>query len=138
MIATALLASLLAAGGGAQALKPAVPIDPVDGIVDAFKTHQVVMLPGGHGSKPAHDLLLKILRDPRVQGTVTDVVVEFGTSRCQDVIDRFVRGDAISDAALRRAWQDTTIAGVTNDGPYVEEFYRAVRAMNSDLPKQKR
>ena len=52
---------LLAASGGAadagQALKPAVPIDPVDGIVEAFKTHQVVMLPGGHGGKAGYDLL---------------------------------------------------------------------------------
>lgn len=120
-----------------QTPKPAVRIDPIDGIVEAFKTHQVVMLPGGHGSKLSHDLLLAILRDPRTQGTVTDVVVEFGTSRYQDLIDRFTRGDDIADAALRRVWQDTTIPGVTNDGPYVEEFYRAVRALNATLPKEK-
>jgi len=88
-----LLFVLMAAGAGraGQPLKPAVPVDPVDGIVEAFKTHEVVMLPGGHGSKPAHDLLLRILRDPRVPGTVTDIVVEFGTSRYQDLIDRFMR-----------------------------------------------
>ena len=83
-------------------------------------------------------MLLAIARDPRIQGTVTDIVVEFGSSRYQDLIDRFVRGDAIADAALRRAWQDTVTAGVTNDGPYVEEFYRAIRALNATLPKEKR
>ena len=124
--------------GAGQTLKPAVPIDPVDGIVEAFRTHQVVTLPGGHGSKPAHDLLLTILRDPRIQGTLTDIVVEFGTSRYQDVIDRFIRGDDIPFATLKHAWQDTTIPGVTNDGPYVEDFYRAVRAINSGLPNEKR
>ena len=121
-----------------QTLKPAVPVDPVDGIVEAFRTHQVVMLPGGHGSQRFHDLLLKVLRDPRVPGTVTDVVVEFGTSRYQDLIDRFVRGDALPAAAIRRAWQDTTNAGVVNDNPYVEEFYSAVRVMNAGLTKEKR
>jgi hypothetical protein len=137
--AVLLLASWPMAGGGArQVVKPAVPVDPVDGILDAFKTHEVVMLPGGHGGKRGHDLLLRILRDTRTPGLVTDVVVEFGTSRYQDVIDRFIRGDAIPDATLRHVWQDTTIPGVTNDGPYVEEFYRAVRAMNADLPKEKR
>ena len=96
------------------------------------------MLPGGHGGRQGYDLLLAIVREPRIQGTVTDIVVEFGSSRYQDVIDRFVRGDAISDAALRHVWQDTVIAGVTNDGPYVEEFYRAIRALNATLPKEKR
>jgi hypothetical protein len=137
--AVLLLASLPAAGVVArQAVKPAVPIDPVDGILQAFKTHDVVMLPGGHGGKGGYDLLLRILRDPRTPGVVTDVVVEFGTSRYQDVVDRFMRGEAIPDTTLRHVWQDTTIPGVTNDGPYVEEFYRAVRVMNADLPKEKR
>jgi hypothetical protein len=127
------------AARGGQAPVPAVPIDPVEGIVAAFKTHQVVMLPGGHGNKRGYDLLLKILRDPRIQGTVNDVVVEFGTSRWQDLIDRFVRGDdGIRFAQLKHAWQDTTIPSVTNEGPYVEEFYRSVRALNADLPEAKR
>ena len=94
--------------------------------------------PGRTWGQAGYDLLLAIVREPRIQGTVTDIVVEFGSSRYQDVIDRFVRGDAISDAALRHAWQDTVIAGVTNDGPYVEEFYRAIRALNATLPKEKR
>ena len=118
--------------------RPAVPIDPVDGILEAFKTHQVVMLPGGHGGKHGYDLLLRILRDARTPGLVTDVVVEFGTSRYQDMIDRFMRGEAIPEATLRHAWQDTPNAGVTHDNPYVEEFYRAVRVMNAGLPTDKR
>ena len=118
----------------AQAPRPAVRIDPVDGIVEAFKTHQVVMLPGGHGSKQFHDLLLAVVRDPRMPGTLTDIVVEFGSSRYQDLIDRFMRGDAMPDATIRQAWQNTAIAGMANDGPYVEEFYRAMRELNAPLP----
>ena len=134
---SAILAAFALVSAG-QAFKPAVRVDPIDGIVEAFRTHQVVMLPGGHGSRQWYDLLLAIVREPRIQGAVTDIIVEFGSSRYQDVIDRFVRGDAISDAALRHVWQDTVIAGVTNDGPYVEEFYRAIRALNATLPKEKR
>ena len=134
-IAAILAAFALVSAG--QTLKPAVRVDAIDGIAEAFRTHQVVMLPGGHGSRQAHDLLLAIVREPRIQGTVTDIVVEFGSSRYQDLIDRFVRGDAISDTALRRVWQDTVIPGVTHDGPYVEEFYRAIRALNATLPKEK-
>jgi hypothetical protein len=118
--------------------RPAVRIDPVDGIVEAFKTHHVVMLPGGHGSKHFHDLLLAVARDQRLQGTLTDIVVEFGSSRHQDLIDRFVRGDAMPERAIRQAWQNTVVAGIANDGPYVEDFYRAMRELNAPLPVQKR
>ena len=116
----------------------AVRLDPIEGIADAFKTHQVVMLPGGHGSKPFHDLLLSLARDQRIQGVVNDIVVEFGSSRYQDLMDRFMRGDEIPDAALKQVWQNTTIPGVTNDGPYVEEFYRTMRVINASLPKERR
>ena len=56
----------------------AVPRDPVDSILDAFKAHQVVTMPGGHAGTELHALLLKIIRDPRVPGTMNDLVVEFG------------------------------------------------------------
>jgi hypothetical protein len=118
--------------------RPAVRIDPVDGIVEAFKTHQVVMLPGGHGSKEFHDLLLAVVRDPRLQGTLTDIIVEFGSSRYQDLIDRFIRGEEMPHKLLRQAWQNTVVAGVVHDGPYVEEFYRAMRVLNAPLPRASR
>jgi hypothetical protein len=143
MLLLPLLLLMIGAGAidthAAQALKPAVPVDPVDGILDAFKTHQVVMLPGGaHGGQREFDLLLRILRDARTPGLVNDLVVEFGTSRHQDMIDRYMRGDAIADAAIRRAWQDTPNAGVASDRAEVEEFYHALRAANANLPKEKR
>jgi hypothetical protein len=77
-------------------------VDPVDGIIQAFRSHPVVMLPGGHASEPLHDLLLQIVRDPRAPGLITDVVVEFGSSRYQDLIDRYMRGDTVSDTELRK------------------------------------
>src|SRR5262245_37120820 len=62
----AVIAVALPSPGAAQTLTPAVAVDPVDGIVEAFKTHQVVMFPGGaHGTKRDFDLLLRLLRDPR-------------------------------------------------------------------------
>jgi hypothetical protein len=140
-ILLSLLFVLMAAGAAraGQTPKPAVPVDPVDGIIEAFKTHHVVMLPGGaHGNQRDFDLLLRLLRDSRTPGLVTDLVVEFGTSRHQDMIDRYMRGDAIADAAIRRAWQDTPNAGVASDRAEVEEFYHALRAVNANLPKEKR
>ncbi len=35
---------------------------------------------------------------------MNDIVVEFGNSTYQDVIDRFLRGDEIPNEILKRAW----------------------------------
>lgn len=42
---SAILAAFALVTAG-QALKPAVRLDPIDGIVEAFGTHEVLMLPG--------------------------------------------------------------------------------------------
>jgi hypothetical protein len=118
--------------------RQAVPLDPVDAILDAFKTHQVVTLPGGHAGNELHGLLLKVIRDPRFPTIVNDVVVEFGSARYQDLMDRFVRGEEIPDAELRRVWLNTTAPGTTNDNPLPEAFFRAVRALNQSLPAERR
>ena len=137
---TCLLASV-AAGPvlGAQLPLPrAVRLDPVEAILDAFKTHQVVTLPGAHAGNELHALLLKLIRDPRFPALVNDVVVEFGSARYQDLADRFVRGEDIADADLRQVWLNTTNPGTTNDNPLPEDFFRAVRALNQSLPADRR
>lgn len=118
--------------------RKAVPLDPIEAILDAFKTHQVVTLPGGHAGTELHALLLKLIRDPRFPGAVTDIVVEFGNARYQDLVDRFVRGDEIASGTLKRVWQDTTVPGITNDNPLPEGMLRAVRDVNASLPAERR
>src|SRR5262245_17923679 len=51
---------------------------------------------------------LALIRDPRLAGVVNDVVVEFGTARYQDLMDRFIGGEEIPRFELRRVWEDTT------------------------------
>jgi len=45
----------------AAALKPTIPLDPIDGILAAFKTHQV----GGHNNEQGHAVRMSLIRDPR-------------------------------------------------------------------------
>jgi hypothetical protein len=65
---------------------------------------------------------------------VDDIVVEFGNSRYQDVIDRFVRGDEVLQQSLRHVWENTTVAGALWDAPIYEEFFRGVRTVNASRP----
>lgn len=92
----------------AAASKPAIPLDPVDGILAAFKTHQVVTLgEGGHNNEQGHAVRMSLIRDPRFARVVNDIVVEFGNSRYQDVMDRYVHGEDVPYATLRQAWQNS-------------------------------
>lgn len=118
---------------------PAVPIDPITGIVEAFKTHDVVALSeGSHGNEQGHAFRLALIRDPRFAATVDDIVVEFGNAHYQEVIDRFVRGEPFAHEELRKVWQDTTQRGTVWDRPIYEAFYRAVRDVNAALPVARR
>jgi hypothetical protein len=112
---------------------PNVPVDPVDAVLQAFETHDLVGLPEGHGNERGHAFRLALIRDPRFAETVDDIVVEFGNVRYQDVIDRFVVGEEVPSDELRQVWQDTTVSNTMWDRPIIEEFYRAVRTINADL-----
>src|SRR5262252_5435796 len=88
--------------------RPAVPVEPVGAIVDAFRSHQLVALADPHGNVQVNAFRLSLIRDPRFSATVNDIVVEFGNARYQDRMDRFVRGEDVAEDALREVWQNTT------------------------------
>ena len=119
-------------GGAAQrAPRAAVPEDPVDAIVAAFRTHSIVALSDPHGNVQVQAFLLSLIRDPRFAAVVDDVVIETANARHQDAIDRFVRGEDVDETALRKAWEDHTVPN--SFGTQAAEFIRAVRAVNASL-----
>ena len=110
-------------------------VDAISGILDAFRTHQIVALGEGiHGNNQAHAVRLALIFDPRFATVVNDIVVEFGTARHQALMDRFVSGGDVPDAELRKAWQDTAVPHAGWDLPIYEVFFRAVREVNASLP----
>jgi hypothetical protein len=111
--------------------RPPTPVNAIDGILAAFETHAIVALPDAHGSDLAHAFLLSLVRDLRFGRTVDDIVVEFGNARYQDVADRFVRGENVSDDSLRLVWRNHTQPSISADFTHHEEFFRAVRAVNA-------
>jgi hypothetical protein len=118
--------------------KPAVPLEPLSAILNAFKTHEIVALGEGyHGNEQGHAFRQSLIRDPRFATIVNDIIVEFGNALYQGVMDRFVRGGDVSDDTLRRVWEDTTQANSVWDSYIYEEFFRTVREVNSSLPREK-
>jgi len=117
--------------------RPATPVEPIGGILDAFKTHSIVVLGDEHGSEQGHAFRLRLIRDPRFSSVVNDIVVEFGSARYQDMMDRFLRGDNVRDEDLRHVWQDTTQVEYEWELPIYEAFFRAVRQVNASLPRER-
>lgn len=121
----------LSIGGVAQSR--AKPSEPIAGILEAFKTRQIVGIPDAHRNTATHAFLLSLIRDPRFPTVVNDIVVECGNALDQDIADRFVRGEDVPYETLRKIWLDTTQAQPGCDTPQAEETLRTVRAVNASL-----
>lgn len=121
-------------------LQPSIRLDPVAAIIDALQSHQIVALGDWHHNLQLHELRLDLIRDPRFPAVVDDIVVEFGASQHQDIIDRYVAGDVISYEDLRRVWVEAPSALDPSawDRPDTYEFFRAVREVNANLPEAER
>lgn len=118
--------------------KAALPSDPIVGIVNAFKKHPIVALgEGNHGNEQGYEFRLALLRDPRFQKVVNDIVVETGNAKYQDMMDRFVGGEDVDERELRKAWLNTTQPHTVADRPIYENFFRAVREVNKSLPRKR-
>jgi hypothetical protein len=124
----------LSASAQQDAPRQLVPAEPIPAILKAFESHRVVALSDAQGNEQAHAFLRSLIRAPGFAAMVNEVVVEFGNAGYQDLVDRFVRGDDVSEESLRAVWQNTTIP---NEIPLDEEFFRAVRAVNASLPRER-
>lgn len=95
----------------------ATPVDAVEGLVRAFRSHRVVVFNEFHDSEAQHAFLRSLIRDARFTAVVNDIVIEFGNALYQDVVDRWVQGEDVPDASVQRAWNYTTVGmGVGEPG----------------------
>jgi len=113
------------------------PQDPVQAIVNLFDTYRIVMLGEMHESRQEYDLLGKLVAAPGFADKVNDIVVEFGNASYQDLVDRYIAGENVPFDQVQHAWRDT-VGALGPVSPVYGEFYRAVRAANLKLPKQRR
>ena len=112
----------------------------IDGVLAAFQNYSLVGLSDWHRLAQEEDFFVSLVSDRRFARQVQNVVVEFGNASQQQTIDRYVNGEDISYADLRKVWADTSYAGwlptVTALG--YQNFFAAVRAANLTLPVNKR
>jgi len=106
-----------------------IPKPAVEAILGEFATHSLVAIAEAHRNQQVHDFIVTLVSDPRFAQVVDDVVVEFGTARHQDIIDRYIAGDNVPIEELRLVWRDTVNILVW-DAPVYERFFQTIRTVN--------
>lgn len=102
-------------------------------ILDAFATHDLVTMPTAH-TRQEHEFLRALVSAPGFSRAVDDILVQLGNARFQDIVDRYVRGDAVTLAQVQPAWQNA----VAPNNIWVDDgFFEAVRAANRGRPKNR-
>jgi hypothetical protein len=109
----------------------------VASVVAAFASHRIVAIGENHGHREFHDVILELLEDPRAVEAIDDVAVEWGNALYQDVMDRYVAGEAVPWDSVTMAWRNTIVSPNTVwDAPVYERFFRAVRRINQEFPPE--
>ena len=127
------LALALPASAQEAVVQPAI-----EGVFAALKTHPIVGIGDDHGLAQAEDFYAAVIRDPRFAREVGNVVVEFGAGGDQAIADRYVNGEAVPYAELRKVWTDT-VGWVPPAGLLgFAKFLAAVRQVNKALPPAQR
>jgi hypothetical protein len=121
----------------AEERQDAEALDGVLGVLAAFDQASVVAIGETHRVQELADFIVALLHHPQFPAVVQAIVVEFGNARHQALLDRFVDGEPIADADLRRVWRDILSAPVA-DAPIYEYLFRTVRAINRALPADRR
>jgi hypothetical protein len=136
-LASLLLISLPAAAQPPPSASETVRVVPaLDGVFKAFASHPIVAISDDHGLAQSLDFYAAVVRDPRFTKEVGNLVVEFGGTAHQDTLDRYLSGEAVPYAELRKVWTDVVSGPALYIG-YMNIFAQ-VRATNRTLPAEKR
>lgn len=147
MTALSLAAAVCAPGyaqGTAQPSERAASAAPVrvepalEGVFGAFENYPIVALADAHGLAEQMDFYSAVVRDPRFARDVRNLVVEFGASSQQHVIDRYLAGETVPYVELRKVWNDTVGWVPPPAMVGLVKFFAAVRDINKTLPPDRR
>jgi uncharacterized protein (TIGR03435 family) len=116
------------------------PVDGIDFVLRAFEKYPIVAIGDLPGCEEFHDFVRALVRTRAFPSKVNDIVVDFGNPLYQPLVDRYVlEGELTPREVLRHVWDDTTESPfLTWDSPVYAEFFDALRAINLNLPKDKR
>lgn len=107
----------------------------VGGLLSAFDKADVIALGATRGRKGS-DLRIRLIRHPDFPNKARFIVVEFGNSLYQPILDRYIKGEDVPLTEFQQAWRNTTQVA-SWDSPIHAEFLAAVRDVNRKLAPTK-
>jgi len=114
------------------------PTKAVEGIIGLFDRFPIVALGEMHWNRTQHDFIVSLIEHPTFPDKVNDIVVEFGSAKYQNMMDKYIAGETVPHTELRQAWRNTTQPTAVWDVPLYERFFATVRAVNQKAPKAKK
>ena len=100
-------------------------------VTKALATHWIIALGENHRHLELHQQIGQLLADPKVQALVDDIVVEFGNSRYQEAVDRYISGENVAFDTVQPAFRNTISSpGTVWDSPVYADFFKQVRKLN--------
>ena len=114
-------------------LEPAIPA-----ILALFDTYRVVGLSELHANQEEWDFIDDLVRNSTFATKVNDITFEGGNVRYQNLVDRYIAGEAVSLAELQQVWRNNTQANTTCDAPVYMRFFSTIREVNQNLPESQR
>ena len=108
-------------------------------LIAAFDQVDIVALGEAHMRRVDSDLRIALVCHRDFAKKVRSIVVEFGSTTEQSTLDRYIRGENVSEAELKQVWNTTTqAANRFLDSPVYADFFAAVRDVNSRLSADSR
>ena len=104
------------------------PKNATAAVLQAFETHDIVMLGEIHWSKQEYQWLDSLVANPDFDDRVDDIVMEFGNSLYQKSVDRYIAGEAVPIEDVKRAWRN--VLGLGPPPPVYGDLYKTVREIN--------
>ncbi len=101
----------------------------ISALARQFDRHPLILIGELHRSREIHAFLQRLLASPEFICRADAVVVEFGNSRFQPLVDAYVAGAEVADDELRHAWQDTAVP-LTWNAPMYRRVFERLRAIN--------
>ncbi|MGH8776059.1 MAG: hypothetical protein ACRDWI_13135 [Jiangellaceae bacterium] len=137
-VAALAVAGLIGACGGPRGDGAELrPLDAFDAVIEATGSYPLVALGEFHQMQEWHDFMAALLLRREFTDNVDDIVIEFGNALYQDVADRFVvELEPVGIDELSQIWRNA--GSVLWDAPVYEQFFRNVRAVNEQLPSERR
>ena len=110
-------------------------LDAYEKVIALFEKTNLVLLGERHLSKLDSDFRIELVRHPQFPQRVNDVVIEFGNSLYQDILDAyFIKLENLRQKELSKVWRNTTSTSGVWDSPIYQQFLVELRKVNEKLP----